>query len=100
MCKCWDNCSLLSFEILSCLYLVACLLALPVPPSAHMPPPPLSSTGAGGYADGANNCIHPRHLSSHRLWASEILSVESLLCFITHGLSSPIIENKLVTPLV
>ncbi|CAK9218933.1 unnamed protein product [Sphagnum troendelagicum] len=36
----------------------------------------VGQTGTGDYAD-SNNSIHPRHLSSHRLWASEIPFVES-----------------------
>jgi len=36
----------------------------------------VGQAGAGGPAD-SDNGIHPRHPSSHWLWASEILSIKS-----------------------
>jgi hypothetical protein len=53
--------------------------------------------GARDYAD-SDNSIHPRRLGSHRLWVTEIPSVQSLVtsCNMTRAARLP--EKKLTTP--
>jgi hypothetical protein len=53
----------------------------------------VGQTGAGGYAD-SDKGIHPRHPSSHQLWASEIPSVKSPVMSCNMAQAAQLSEKK------
>lgn len=58
----------------------------------------VGQTGAGGYSD-SDKGIHPRHLSSHGLWASEIPSIKSPIMSCDMAQAAQLLgKKKLITP--